>query len=972
MLDPLACCHVPARAHSARADRFFVVLSNAFMVWIALVCCTTLAASADSTQPIAPLERTTPVDFATEIAPILKRSCVACHHQGEAEGGLVLESHASLMKGGDTGPAVIASDAMASLLLMRATGEEDPLMPPKDNDVGANPLTAEELGLWQLWIQQGAHGSSAGESKSLTWQVIPESLRAVNALDVSPDGQRFAYARGNRLFVADIHTPTENVLLSDTELDQVGIADVDLIQSIAFSPDGRRLASGGFRTLRLWKRAHSPVSPTNASWLKPAQLMSVQSDGAAVALVNAIGDIEVWDVMTNERRALIHGPSDPVIGLAWAGSTGKLVVADNAGRVTMPETIGGSELAAIDLHTSLSGLATCTDGVHAAVRRTDGSVQLLRLVADADGTTANFEVVHQVVSDVSDATAVALIAEPTLAIAIATESRGVLLIDAATNQVTRTFEVGAIVDALAVSADQMQLVTGSRDAVVGVWSLADGKQLAVNSAGVDDALALAKAARDARRQQTVVANLTNKAKELQELLEKEDEALAAITKLRDATIQTRDANEQKHAAAAKLVTETQAKIAKITGDIAAAEQEIASDKTLLEQATKELDAQRASLKQLEAEKAKSEAELAKYQRLTDAATAAHRRATDAIPEHQRVVDAESQRLTRLDAKSTLIQSNLTQPGHAVLGVAVSPDASRIVTVHRDGSSRIIRSRDGQPLTQIPPTLPGDASRSDRSERASVAVVGDKLCRLAGSGALQCYPLREQWVLERTIGEVNDPTEIVDRATAISFRPDAMTVAIGSGEPSRSGTIKLFDVRTGELLRDLGELHSDTILGLAFSPDGRTLASSSADRTIGLTDVASGMTTRQFEGHTHHVLSIAWQDSGSVIASAGADQTVKIWNIETGETSRTVSGFKKELTGIRFVDASDMLVAACGSGEVRLLNSTNGSKVRSFDAAEDFLFAVAVTPDGEQLIAGGQSGVVRIWNLTDGKLLAELK
>lgn len=1044
MSVPLSCSCVRAREVFARGILCLFGFGKAAAVWMVLVCSATLAAGAETVLTIAELERTTPVDFATEIAPILKRSCVACHHKGEAEGGLVLESHASLMKGGDSGPAVIAKDAKASLLLMRATGEEEPLMPPEDNDVGASPLTAEELGLWQLWIQQGAVGSNASEAEAIKWQPIPESLRAVYAMDVSPDGQQFAFARGNRLFVAGVDTPTEHVLLADSELGDAGVADVDLIQSIAFSPDGLRLASGGFRTLRLWKRTHTPLSPKDVSWLKPAQLVAAHPDGSAVALVNAIGDIEVWDVAANERRSLILGSSDPVIGIAWAGSAGNIVVADNAGRVTFRDAKDGRELATIELNASLDELTTSSDGVHAAVRTDSGAVQLLRFVASADDAPAGIEVVQPAVGDLSDATAIALVAKPSLTVAVATESHGVLLVDAATNKVTRTLEVGSVVDALAVSADQTQLVTGGRDAAVVVWNLADGKQLAANGSSVDDTLALGKATRDANRQKALVAKLTSKTKELQELLKKEDEALAAIVKIRDAATVANDANEEKRSAAAKLVTATETTIAKTTGEvtaaekalaqaqakhekaskelvsqqaainkaaedkaekeagkeaeetaaepteaakkiaetqaaieqakagIAAGEKAIASGKALLEKATKELETQRAALKKMEAEKAKSEAELVKQQRLTDAATVAQKRATDAIPEHQRVVDAETRRLARLDAKLALVNADLKRPGRAVLGIAISPDATRIATIHQDGSSRVLRSSDGQPVSQIPPSLTHDASGVGGNERFSIVLVDDKLCRLAGPGTVQCWPLQEQWMLERKIGASNDREQIVDRVTAIDFRPDAMTVAVGSGEPSRSGTVKIFDVQTGQLVRDLGDLHTDSILGLAFSPDGRTLASSAADRTIGLTDVASGKTTRRLEGHSHHVLSVAWQDSGSIIASAGADQSVKIWNAETGETSRTVSGFAKEMTAIRFVEATDQLVAASGSGEVRLVNSTNGAKVRSYDAAKDFLFAIAVTPDGKQLIAGGESGVVRIWNIADGKLIAESK
>ncbi|MEZ6078575.1 MAG: hypothetical protein R3C56_23750 [Pirellulaceae bacterium] len=74
-----------------------------------------------------------------------------------------------------------------------------------------------------------------------------------------------------------------------------------------------------------------------------------------------------------------------------------------------------------------------------------------------------------------------------------------------------------------------------------------------------------------------------------------------------------------------------------------------------------------------------------------------------------------------------------------------------------------------------------------------------------------------------------------------------------------------------IARDLGEVHSDTVLSLQFSPDGRMLASGGADKLCRLWHVATGEAVRGFEGHTHHVLGIAWQDNGQRLATASRPQ-----------------------------------------------------------------------------------------------------
>ncbi len=91
-------------------------------VWvfaILLSLATGIAAAQELPLPVATIERSEPVDFAKEIYPILKRNCLACHHERDAEGGLILETISQITKGGDSGPGVVAKDVAASLVFSR-------------------------------------------------------------------------------------------------------------------------------------------------------------------------------------------------------------------------------------------------------------------------------------------------------------------------------------------------------------------------------------------------------------------------------------------------------------------------------------------------------------------------------------------------------------------------------------------------------------------------------------------------------------------------------------------------------------------------------------------------------------------------------------------------------------------------------------------------------------------------------------
>ncbi len=160
---------------------------------------------------------------------------------------------------------------------------------------------------------------------------------------------------------------------------------------------------------------------------------------------------------------------------------------------------------------------------------------------------------------------------------------------------------------------------------------------------------------------------------------------------------------------------------------------------------------------------------------------------------------------------------------------------------------------------MPPYLGRRHGRRHRSVQrrayplSAVAFTGEKVVAIGDKGASVC-DLATEWKLERTIGSPDADSLLADRVTALDFSPDGKTLAIGSGEPSRSGQIVLFDLATPASQRwPSKEPHSDTVNCLAFSPDGQQLASCAADRFVKLWNVADGKLVRSFEGHTHHVL-----------------------------------------------------------------------------------------------------------------------
>jgi hypothetical protein len=192
---------------------------------------------------------------------------------------------------------------------------------------------------------------------------------------------------------------------------------------------------------------------------------------------------------------------------------------------------------------------------------------------------------------------------------------------------------------------------------------------------------------------------------------------------------------------------------------------------------------------------------------------------------------------------------------------------------------------------------------------------------------------------------------------LAFSPDGRRLASGSHDR----TIKLWDAATGRAVRTLTG-HASDIKGLVFSPNGARLISGSNDRTIKEWDVADGRALRTLTGHTEEVTDVALSRDGCWLASASHDRTVKIWDLASGRPVRTLKGHGSAVWGVAFHPGGTRLATAGWDQTVRLWDLTTGLELTTLKGHADRVLGVTFSPDGERLAsAGGIDLTVRLWD-----------
>jgi WD40 repeat protein len=203
----------------------------------------------------------------------------------------------------------------------------------------------------------------------------------------------------------------------------------------------------------------------------------------------------------------------------------------------------------------------------------------------------------------------------------------------------------------------------------------------------------------------------------------------------------------------------------------------------------------------------------------------------------------------------------------------------------------------------------------------------------------------------------------DAVVGCAFSPDGKVLAT----TSHDRTVRLWDPVTGALVRTLFR-HVNSVWGCAFSPDGALLATCSSDSTVRLWDPIAGTVQEVISGHEGAVRSCAFSPDGALLASAGSDRTVRIWDPSTVRPRQLLDGHTAWVYSCSYAPDGSLLATSGADRTVRVWDPPTGAVLHTLDGFGSTVDGCAFSPDGKLLATASADRTVGIWDAATGELI----
>ncbi|MFO1022685.1 MAG: c-type cytochrome domain-containing protein [Planctomycetales bacterium] len=407
------------------------------------------------------------VYFSKQIAPIFAKRCLACHNARTAKGRYNMETYAGVMKGGEQGETVIPKEPDTSNIVALI---EDGSMPQD-----ADPLTKDEIALIRKWVQLGAVLDAGINSEAALTSILPklpqppapEKYRVtvpITALAFSADGKEVASSGYHEVLIWNA---------ADGKLVRRITNVAERPQEIQYSPDGKLIAvaagtPGQYGELKIFDAATGALSQDLLTSGDTVFCVAFSPDGKKIACGGADRAIRIIDLATGKVERTIEDHADWVLGITWSPDGAKLASASRDKTSKIFDVKTGESLVTFSAHAEpVYGVSFSLDGTQVFTSGRDKQIRIWN------------------VANAQQAKVIGGFGNEVYRIVLTKDGK---LFSASADQIAREHKTdGAEVRkypghkdwiyGIAVNPSTGKLATGSWDGEIRIWNIADGKEL---------------------------------------------------------------------------------------------------------------------------------------------------------------------------------------------------------------------------------------------------------------------------------------------------------------------------------------------------------------------------------------------------------------------------------------------------------------------------------------------------------------